>query len=115
MQIVLATRNFKKVKEIREILKELNVEFLFLNDFPEIKEIEEKGKTFSENATLKAREIACLTKRVSLSVSSNAKRIPSIFVPTTTRVSGGSYAGGPTREDAGVQADAGIAMVLTGI
>ena len=66
MQLVLATRNLKKVKEIREILKGLDVEFLFLKDFPEIKEIEEKGKTFSENAILKAREVAHLTKRVSL-------------------------------------------------
>ena len=66
MQIVLATRNFKKVKEIREILKGLDVEFLFLKDFPEIKEIEEKGKTFSENATLKAREVAHLTKKITL-------------------------------------------------
>ncbi len=66
MQIVLATRNLKKAKEIREILKGLDVEFLSLKDFPEIKEIKEKGKTFSENATLKAREVAYLTKRVSL-------------------------------------------------
>lgn len=66
MQIVLATRNLKKVKEIREILKGLDVEFLFLKDFPEIKEIKENGKTFSENATLKAREVTYLTKRVSL-------------------------------------------------
>ncbi|GAG07492.1 unnamed protein product, partial [marine sediment metagenome] len=66
MQIVLATRNLKKVKEIKEILKGLKVEFLSLKDFPEIKEIEEKGKTFSENATLKAREVAHLTKKITL-------------------------------------------------
>ncbi|MBU4310520.1 XTP/dITP diphosphatase [bacterium] len=66
MQIVLATRNLKKVKEIREILKRLDVEFLFLKDFPEIKEIEEKGKTFSENATLKARKVTHLTKKITL-------------------------------------------------
>ena len=66
MQIVLATRNLKKVKEIREILKGLDIEFLFLKDFPEIKEIEENGKTFSENATLKAREVTRFTKKISL-------------------------------------------------
>lgn len=66
MQIVLATRNLKKAKEIREILKGLKVEFLSLKDFPKIKEIEEKGKTFSENATLKAREIAHVTRKISL-------------------------------------------------
>lgn len=66
MQIVLATRNLKKAKEIREILKGLDVEFLSLKDFPEIKEIEEKGKTFSENATLKARKVTHLTKKITL-------------------------------------------------
>jgi len=66
VQIVLATRNLKKAKEIREILKGLGVEFLSLKDFPRIKEIEEKGKTFSENAILKAKKVARLTKRISL-------------------------------------------------
>ncbi len=66
MQIVLATRNLKKAKEIREILKGLKVEFLSLKDFPEIKEIEEKGRSFSENATLKARAVVRLTRRISL-------------------------------------------------
>ncbi len=66
MQIVLATRNLKKAREIRKILKGLNVEFLSLKDFPEIQKIEEKGRSFSENATLKARKVACLTKRISL-------------------------------------------------
>ncbi len=66
MQIILATRNLKKAKEIREILKGLKVEFLSLRDFPTIKEIEEKGNSFSENAILKAQKVARLTKRISL-------------------------------------------------
>ncbi len=66
MQIVLATRNPKKIREIKEILKGLDVKFLSLKDFPEIKEIRELGKSFSENATFKAREVARLTRRISL-------------------------------------------------
>jgi len=66
VQIILATRNLKKAKEIREILKGLKVEFLSLKDFPAIKEIEEKGNSFSENATLKAKKVARLAKRISL-------------------------------------------------
>jgi XTP/dITP diphosphohydrolase len=66
VQIVLATRNLKKAKEIKEILKGLDIEFLSLKDFPEIKRIEEKGKTFSENATLKAKEVTWLTKKITL-------------------------------------------------
>lgn len=66
MQIVLATRNLKKAREIKEILKGLKVEFLSLKNFPEIKEIKEKGKTFSENATLKARAVTRFTKKISL-------------------------------------------------
>jgi non-canonical purine NTP pyrophosphatase (RdgB/HAM1 family) len=66
VQIVLATRNLKKAKEIKEILKGLKVKFLSLRDFPAIKEIEEKGNSFSENATIKAKKVTCLTKRISL-------------------------------------------------
>jgi XTP/dITP diphosphohydrolase len=66
VQIVLATRNLKKVREIKKILGALRVEFLSLKDFPEIGEIEETGKTFGENAILKARTCARLTKKITL-------------------------------------------------
>jgi XTP/dITP diphosphohydrolase len=58
MQIVIATRNAHKLREISQILKVDGVEFLSLNDLPEYPEVEETGKTFTDNALLKAQTAA---------------------------------------------------------
>ena len=67
MEIVLATGNLHKVKEIKDILKGLDLKFLTLQDFPKMPDIVEDGKTFEENAVKKAREIARLTGKIALS------------------------------------------------
>lgn len=56
-KILIATTNKNKVWEIKEILLSImpEVEFLNLNDFPKVKEPEENGKTFFENALIKAK------------------------------------------------------------
>ncbi|MFH0986228.1 MAG: RdgB/HAM1 family non-canonical purine NTP pyrophosphatase [Candidatus Omnitrophota bacterium] len=53
-KLLLATANLKKLKEIQEILSDLSVECLTLRDFPDIREVEETGRTFEENAGIKA-------------------------------------------------------------
>lgn len=58
MKIVLATKNKGKAREIKDMLKDLNLEILTLNDFPEIPALLEDGKTFKENALKKARFVA---------------------------------------------------------
>jgi XTP/dITP diphosphohydrolase len=58
MQIVIATRNAHKLKEISQILKVDGVEFLSLCEFPGCPEAEETGRTFADNALLKARTAA---------------------------------------------------------
>lgn len=65
-EIVIATRNKKKLEEIREILKGLKLKFLSLEDFPEAPYINEDGKTFLENAAKKALKIAKFTRRLTL-------------------------------------------------
>jgi XTP/dITP diphosphohydrolase len=60
-QLVMATRNPGKVRELREILKGLNIRLLSLADFPELPEIPEEGATFRENAQAKAAAVARLT------------------------------------------------------
>jgi XTP/dITP diphosphohydrolase len=52
--LLIATTNAGKVREIREILSGLPIEFLTLDQFPGIPEPEETGATFAENARLKA-------------------------------------------------------------
>ena len=58
MNIVLATRNKKKVEEISRIFRGYEVRFLTLDSFPGCPEIEEDGKTFRQNAVKKAVHIA---------------------------------------------------------
>lgn len=55
-KIVLASNNIHKVKEIKEILD--NVEILTLNDIEYFDEIEETGTTYLDNALIKARTIS---------------------------------------------------------
>ncbi|WP_028646775.1 RdgB/HAM1 family non-canonical purine NTP pyrophosphatase [Nocardiopsis sp. CNT312] len=63
MQIVLATRNAKKVPELREILSGAGVEARVraLDAFPDAPEVPETEPTFTGNALLKARAIASHT------------------------------------------------------
>ena len=60
MKIVLASRNAKKIKELREILSSAisDVEILSLDDVGIYGEIEENGETFEENAFIKAHTAA---------------------------------------------------------
>ena len=55
-KIVLASNNKHKVKEIKEMLD--NVEILTLKDIEYYDEIEETGTTYLENALIKARTIS---------------------------------------------------------
>ena len=59
MKIVLATRNQGKVKELVPILKPLGFELVTQDDL-DIASPEETGRTFVENALIKARGIALL-------------------------------------------------------
>ncbi len=54
-ELVIATRNKGKVREIRKALRGLGLRFYSLNDFSDVPRIEEDGKTFTENALKKAR------------------------------------------------------------
>lgn len=65
-EIVLATRNKYKIKEIKQILKGLNLKIYSLNDFRNIPEIKEDGKSFKENAVKKAKFVAEKTNKISL-------------------------------------------------
>jgi XTP/dITP diphosphohydrolase len=55
ISVVIATRNRGKVEEIRGLLKGYDVEIKTLDDFAPIPEVVENGKSFEENARLKAR------------------------------------------------------------
>jgi XTP/dITP diphosphohydrolase len=53
-QILLATTNKGKLKDVKEILKDLDIEIICFLDFEDYPDVEETGKSFLENAELKA-------------------------------------------------------------
>jgi len=57
-QVVLASRNQKKILEIADLFAPYNIELLSVADVPDAPEVEETGTTFEENAALKASEVA---------------------------------------------------------
>ena len=59
--LVMASRNPGKIRELRQILADLDLRLVGLDDFPELPEIPETGATFAENAAAKAREVMRLT------------------------------------------------------
>ncbi|AJG97060.1 non-canonical purine NTP pyrophosphatase [Clostridium beijerinckii] len=56
-KLILASNNKKKIKEMKEILKEIDVEVRSLEDERINIDVVEDGKTFEENAKKKAKEI----------------------------------------------------------
>lgn len=60
-RIVLATTNQGKYEEIIDVLGERPWKLLSLNDFPDSKPVLENGKSFDENALIKAREAFGIT------------------------------------------------------
>ena len=56
-KIIFATTNEGKMKEIRMIMKDLDIELLSLKDVRISVDIKEDGKTFEENAIIKAKTI----------------------------------------------------------
>ena len=57
MEIVLATRNKKKIEEIRRITVDLPITILSLDNFPNCPETVEDKDTFEGNAVKKAIEV----------------------------------------------------------
>lgn len=65
-KLIFATGNEGKMREIREILKDLDVEILSLKEAGIRLDVEENGTTFEENALIKARAAAMNTDAVVL-------------------------------------------------
>ncbi len=66
MELLVATRNKKKLEEIRELLAGLDIKITSLADYEGMPEILEDGKTFAQNAIKKAATIAQYTKKLVL-------------------------------------------------
>ena len=66
MKIIAATGNAGKIKEIKKIFSDVNLEILSMGEIGIDIEIEENGTTFEENALIKARTISKMTGEIAL-------------------------------------------------
>jgi XTP/dITP diphosphohydrolase len=66
-RIILATKNKGKIIELKAMLEDLNAEILSLNDYKNLPEVKEDGKSFSENALKKAKIVSEHTGEMVLS------------------------------------------------
>jgi XTP/dITP diphosphohydrolase len=65
-EIVVATRNPGKLREIEALLSPFPLKILSLENFPGIPEVLEDGATFAENAAKKATTVARFTGRLTI-------------------------------------------------
>lgn len=66
MRIIAATGNVGKIKEIKKIFSDDNVEIISMGEIGIDIDIEENGTTFEENSLIKARTIAKMTGEIAL-------------------------------------------------
>src|SRR6267142_2153992 len=66
IDLLIATGNAGKAKEICELLGNLPINFRTLIDFPNVRPVVESGHTYEENAVLKARSYAQQTGLLAL-------------------------------------------------
>lgn len=83
-KIIFATHNEDKMKEIREILKDIGYEIVSLKDLGLEQDVEETGKTFEENAILKAKSFMEKTGEIVLADDSGLEvdylgKLPGIY------------------------------------
>jgi XTP/dITP diphosphohydrolase len=69
-RLLVATTNPNKVKEIRHVLDGANVEMITLEGWPDLVAPEETGRTFEDNARLKATYYARATGQVTVAEDS---------------------------------------------
>ncbi len=99
MEIVLATRNKKKIEEIRRITADLPITILSLDNFPDCQETVEDENSFEGNAIKKATEVCRYTGKPALADDSGLEvdvlgGAPGIY---SARYAGGAGSGSDVR------------------
>lgn len=84
LELVVATTNQGKLREIRDLLKDFDIKITSLADYPGAPKVVEDGKSFFENAYKKAATIADYTKKLTLGEDSGLevralKNAPGIY------------------------------------
>ncbi len=66
-ELLVATNNAGKVRELSQLLNDFPLRLRLLGEFPDVEEAEETGETFVENAVIKARHYSTRTGLLTLS------------------------------------------------
>lgn len=66
IELIIATTNPGKLREIKEFLKDFHLRITSLSDYPDAPKVEEDGKNFAQNALKKAVTIALYTGKLTL-------------------------------------------------
>ena len=66
LDLVIATGNRHKFRELTRLLRTPGIRFRSLAEFPRLRPVNETGRTFEENAAKKARAVARATGRLAL-------------------------------------------------
>lgn len=61
-RIIFATGNAGKIREIKEIMGDMNIPIISMKEAGIVTDIEENGTTYEENATIKAKAVAALAE-----------------------------------------------------
>lgn len=94
-EIVVATRNRKKLSELKRLLDGLGIKVLSLSDFDNLPKVREDGKTFRANAKRKALEISSRIDKVVLADDSGLE-VPTLGM--RPGINSARYAG-PSQND----------------
>lgn len=83
-ELVIATKNKGKLREIKELLKDMPFHVTSLADYPDAPDVVEDGKTFTQNALKKAATIAIYTGKLTMGEDSGIqikalKNAPGIY------------------------------------
>ncbi|MCD4781541.1 MAG: XTP/dITP diphosphatase [Candidatus Omnitrophica bacterium] len=65
-ELVVATTNQGKLREIKDLLSDFNLKITSLSDYPQIPPIEETGQTFADNAEIKALTVSHFTGKLTM-------------------------------------------------
>jgi XTP/dITP diphosphohydrolase len=84
MEVVVASGNKGKIREIRDALKGFDLRIYALSDFQDVPEVEEDGNSFTENALKKARFYSKLFGKLTIADDSglevdSLKGMPGIY------------------------------------
>lgn len=61
-RIIFATGNAGKIREIKEIMGDMNIPIISMKEAGIVSDIEENGTTYEENATIKAKAVVALAE-----------------------------------------------------